>query len=1775
MDVCDPDAKTENIRKLIKLHTGRTVDVSRDRICDIMRDAKQGNLPLPPLVLTRDKKYLLDSKSPLTQNDYETLYKSTLSSRDVKRIAKKVGLLNVDRTISELKNAIGRKLSSVTVREPILLPGSRVKREKVINNAFNNVRNDENIRNNNENRNNENRNNENRNNENRNNENRNNRNRNNENRNSRNRPNINSARRTTNVSGTIRSRHADRLKRFGNASQNRNRGRVGDKDPGRNDRRPEDRPKKRGFFGRLFGGSTNTSTNKLNTQMKIAEIKRNTQRQVSHQRAIQSRLRLREAKLAKNAISEAERDKRKATNEVTKIQNNKHLLEVELNKRASNSRKKANEAAQARRELAKEKLHTGEMNMRTANLRRRLRTRVTSLNNAVRNRDKLKKELNEMKAGGDPAKIKEIQRKISVVDGKIKAQEKIKAAAQTAITSMAKRIRNDAKLKVDSLKKKIETKKLSKLSRKTAGLKNFPDEGLLSELIKEMEGDPTATNAGRIMGARGRLKKIESFGNDRDLLSNDNFGSREFLKKKDEEIAAASKANTGLHADRKKLENELAAVKTAFSNQFSNGNRKNLQNRINAANKKIKNLEEELRKKPNTPTPTPSPNKPNTPTPTPSPNKPNTPTPSPNKPNTPTPSPSPTNNNRIRKLKELMELRSNLHVQVARARLNNRDEENRFKKRINDMNNIKQKGNIENAIKAAASTAKTARNTKRANAIQRTKNEAAKAAKEAAELKARGNIATARTEAAKEAAAAAQKNRNEKRKQKFDNLLTQFKNVINNSQKSAFQQRFTNAQKARETLNANRTNNQKGIIIRGGLAQIAAELRKIKANKNEANHTAAIARAKAAGSANEVAKQKNAYLQKRQASFNKMVQNAKNRHPLNSNQRPRLNTMITNLTTKFNRGQEERKKNGQQNQTIINAGKIPELAKAVRELENEFTQNQRKKNAQNIKNAQENAKKAETNRNQAQIQSKKYKEQSEKYKKRKNALVQNIKKVVETRNAARKELGQAKKNLDSASSQSKNVQIQAKANLEAARTAVKAAQNELTKSKNASKLANKKRELTNLAREQRVLQNLELNNLPPGAVGPRRPRRAFSTIINGLTVNDLANGGLAGKLPNQIKATGTVKKANQNAKKKADMEAAVQRRQEKQETKRKQREAADAKAKANQEKREQQKGSVIKSIKNAQNASKAKEQLRQRLTKMKTIITEKRAKENANRLAREKANKAAANKAAKIKEAVDKGQRKKEITKLLNNYNNRLGSKKWPETKGTLLNEYMKSTKNLEQDKANLEALLKRKVKNAANNLAAKSAAATNKAAEANKTKTKNLENLFSKYNAIMANNSGWPIRKDLVREQYRNGRTLERIKDELNVMVKFHREKAVKGLVSGAIERVKNAEGKALGNARKAYRMKVNGGNKAGLFPTRQEVNTLLLQAKTAKNMRTIQGYDKMLNMRLNELKREKNAATKIQAAVKGAQVRKSVGGSSMGQDILKKHISGINVMAGQTIPDFNGKRVKNEAFAKYESGWLNRVDKEGDTAVKRAKLKKMFDDKFELKKTLLKHESTNLRTGYGWQQLQSLKRQVMRPFSSKKYDSTKGTNQNAAILNAARIEKQIKEATNTHANRILKQQPNNMKKAGQKFKTYNNPLGFNKNVPKNMTKLPSATFNMTLKRAKPSLKNITQKKIIRPSRMAGNSLLKAGQITQAKKNAVGNVAGARKAYANQAKFAIEQKKKRAKQRVVNSLKGKAGKNQIRYMKMINTGQINQAMKEVDRKVMQHPGLKIQPKLT
>ena len=508
----------------------------------------------------------------------------------------------------------------------------------------------------------------------------------------------------------------------------------------------------------------------------------------------------------------------------------------------------------------------------------------------------------------------------------------------------------------------------------------------------------------------------------------------------------------------------------------------------------------------------------------------------------------------------------------------------------------------------------------------------------------------------------------------------------------------------------------------------------------------------------------------------------------------------------------------------------------------------------------------------------------------------------------------------------------------------------------------------------------------------------------------------------------------------------------------------------------------------------------------------KKAKENANRLAREKAEKA---KQEKIANAKAKGE--------------------------AIRAARAKANKNREnQNKRN---------------------------AEANKVATARRIALEKKQAAAKQ-------RREM-QEQGRGKRNAERKAAEENAKKeKENMEARMKAVRNKLTE---NKAKNALINARIAYRTNVLMAAREGRLPQNQK-DYWTRQANTAMNMSTIQGVDKMFKIHLEKLKREKNAATKIQAAFKGGQVRKSVGGASMGKDILKKHISGVNVMAGQKIPGFSGKRVEDKG---YERDWLKRVDEEGDTAVKRAKLKKIFDDKFKLKMNLLQNEQSNVRKGYKLGGIKAMKTQVMRP-RYKQDQSTKGTDQNLAIKNVKDIKEAIQDARIKASMNRISNNPvainNRMPK-----KTFSNPLfnasgGFNGGIRLGSGGNKAINGSNVKITFKPSLKNITQKKIIRPARMAGNTLIKAGQITQAKKNAVGNVAAARKAYTNQSKFALNQRKARAKKRVELSLKSEASKNAARYKKMINDGKINLAMTEVDKKVMQlrrmGKKVEIQPKL-
>ena len=1421
MDVCDPDAKTKNIRKLIKLHTGRTVDVPRERMCDITREAKKGNLPMPPLVLTRDKRFLLDPKSPLTQKDYETLYKSNVTSAVVKRLAKKVGLVNTDKTISELKDAIGRRLASTSVREPILLPGTRMISTSRSPNLFaNTVRNQDRneneneieppIRNQNQNQN----------------QNRNGNGNGNQNQNR----NINSAERNgtrpnetrpKSVNNAIRNRHKDRIKSFRNNRREANR---------REGNRREPNEKKPGFFGRIFRGSKNTSTNKLNAEVKLAQMKRNTQRQMSHHRAVQSRLRLREAKLAKNRISEAERIKRQAVNDVTRMQNNKHLLEIELNRRQNKGRRNAEALGQSRRELAKEKLHAGELNTRIAALRR----------GAFQARDQAKKNLKEKTEALRLAmlKVNNKTKNIGLKQSEInKAKENLNAASKKV--NAYKKSTDSALAKIQELTQKLETAGNAGNSEKVKTL-----EGQINTLMKELE--------------EAKKKPVT-------IVQN-----AELIAKKIELSRKAAKVGLNF----KKNINTLT-----MNNVKANGAPKvlALERKINAA--------------------------------------------------------------------------ATEKARAEKERLNQIEKERR-----EEMNRIRREK--ENAITAAAAEKATA----------------VKEAEEAAKAQAMANTAEeraaaqAKLNAAQAKIAAAETNR---------------------------AQALNMAKKEREEALAKAANNK------------AKALTAAKANKNAALTNAA-----------------------KKAKMNR------------------------NMATK-NAAQKARERQKAENAAELNKIRLEkERALATAKLEQE-------KAVKNATNAQKRLNEAASANERAK---------------------------------ARANLNRARQQLKNAAKNKVNALAKAKKN-----------RNEATAL--AAQTARDRQKAENQARMNQLTE--EKNKAIAAAAANRNKAKTEANAAR----KALASGRFQ-SAANKAALEKKLKTAEENIKRAATekVEALETAAREKNELRRK----------AEENKQAAMKGAVVVNrMKGAVNAKKAAQNrmtaiLKKRAQAARNSVAEKKKKaQNANRLAREKAEKAEKEKQEKIANAKAKGE-----------------------------------AIRLRRQKANEN----RRKQNARN-------------AEANKVATARRIALEKKQAAAK--------QRRKMQEQGRGTRNAEREaakanaekeKENMNARMKATRNKLIEN-------KAKNA----LVNARLAYRTSVLMAIREGRLPQNQK-DYWTRQANTAMNMSTIQGVDKMFKIHLEKMKREKNAATKIQAAFKGGQVRKSVGGSSMGKDILKKHISGVNVMAGQKIPGFSGKRVEDKG---YERDWLKRVDEEGDTAVNRAKLRKIFDDKFKLKTNLLQNEQSNVRKAYKLGGLKAMKTQVMRP-RYKQDQSTKGTDQNLAIQNVKDIKDAIQAARIKASMNKISNNPiatnNRMPK-----KTFSNPLfnasgGFNGGIRLGSGGNKAINGSNVKITFKPSLKNITQKKIIRPARMAGNTLIKAGKITQAKKNAVGNVAAARKAYTNQSKFALNQRKARAKKRVELSLKSEAGKNAARYKKMINDGKINTAMSEVDKKVMQlrRMGKKVemQPKL-
>ena len=139
IEVCDPDADLDVLKKLIKMNTGHNIKLTKEQTCQVYDDIKAGKLPLPPLIMSSSKIYLVDKKSPLKPNDYDILFDSSSKRNQIKIVARKVGLKQLDQmTKSQMIDSIGKRLKYMKIHEPVKIGTKRttpVKKEGLNNTA--------------------------------------------------------------------------------------------------------------------------------------------------------------------------------------------------------------------------------------------------------------------------------------------------------------------------------------------------------------------------------------------------------------------------------------------------------------------------------------------------------------------------------------------------------------------------------------------------------------------------------------------------------------------------------------------------------------------------------------------------------------------------------------------------------------------------------------------------------------------------------------------------------------------------------------------------------------------------------------------------------------------------------------------------------------------------------------------------------------------------------------------------------------------------------------------------------------------------------------------------------------------------------------------------------------------------------------------------------------------------------------------------------------------------------------------------------------------------------------------------------------------------------------------------------------------------------------------------------------------------------------------------------------------------------------------------------
>ena len=123
MDPCSPNININNARTAIRANMGVpksfAKNLSRKQICNAFRSCQSAKT-LPPMEIDifDGYIYLIDSKSPLKAKHYHTVFERGTKS-DVVSVAKKLGLVELDKSKKELVANIVALLESLGIKEPI------------------------------------------------------------------------------------------------------------------------------------------------------------------------------------------------------------------------------------------------------------------------------------------------------------------------------------------------------------------------------------------------------------------------------------------------------------------------------------------------------------------------------------------------------------------------------------------------------------------------------------------------------------------------------------------------------------------------------------------------------------------------------------------------------------------------------------------------------------------------------------------------------------------------------------------------------------------------------------------------------------------------------------------------------------------------------------------------------------------------------------------------------------------------------------------------------------------------------------------------------------------------------------------------------------------------------------------------------------------------------------------------------------------------------------------------------------------------------------------------------------------------------------------------------------------------------------------------------------------------------------------------------------------------------------------------------------------------